>query len=195
MPTCHKPQRPAVVVRRCSLNPRTPETTDSLNANSGNNLGTLQAVIAVSLAVFTALLAAPEVRAQTPNLTPPVTTPQPSAKNLHDWRKGMSRVPLPRRGCFTSSYPSAEWSEVPCPPPRRVRTHRRAIGGRTSWETTTMGRPRHGPHIRGRPVVRQSDRRFFTISTCNGATNPSRWQRLRFRWIGSACVGCATVAD
>ena len=67
MPTCHKPQRPAVVVRRCSLNPRTPETTDSLNANSGNNLGTLQAVIAVSLAVFTALLAAPEVRAQTPN--------------------------------------------------------------------------------------------------------------------------------
>jgi hypothetical protein len=70
MPTCHKPQRPAVVVRRCSLNPRTPETTDSLNANSGNNLGTLQAVIAVSLAVFTALLAAPEVRAQTPNPTP-----------------------------------------------------------------------------------------------------------------------------
>lgn len=44
MPTCHKPQRPAVVVRRCSLNPRTPETTDSLNANSWNNLGTLQAV-------------------------------------------------------------------------------------------------------------------------------------------------------
>jgi len=195
MPTCHKPQRPAVVVRRCSLNPRTPETTDSLNANSGNNLGTLQAVIAVSLAVFTALLAAPEVRAQTPNLTPPVTTPQPSAKNLHDWRKGMSRVPLPRRGCFTSSYPSSEWREVPAPPPRRVRTHRRAIGGRDIVGTATMGRPRYGPHIRGRPAVRQSDRRFFTTSTCNGATNPSRWQRLRFRWIGSACVGCATVAD
>jgi hypothetical protein len=195
MPTCHKPQRPAVVVRRCSLNPRTPETTDSLNANSGNNLGTLQAVIAVSLAVFTALLAAPEVRAQTPNLTPPVTTPQPSAKNLHDWRKGMSRVPLPRRGCFTSSYPSSEWREVPCTtPPARpyppARDRRPDIVG-----TATMGRPRYGPHIRGRPAVRQSDRRFFTTSTCNGATNPSRWQRVRFRWIGSACVGCATVAD
>ena len=131
MPTCHKPQRPAVVVRRCSLNPRTPETTDSLNANSGNNLGTLQAVIAVSLAVFTALLAAPEVRAQTPNLTPPVTTPQPSAKNLHDWRKGMSRVPLPRRGCFTSSYPSSEWREVPCttPPGASVPTGARSAAG------------------------------------------------------------------
>ena len=134
MPTCHKPQRPAVVVRRCSLNPRTPETTDSLNANSGNNLGTLQAVIAVSLAVFTALLAAPEVRAQTPNLTPPVTTPQPSAKNLHDWRKGMSRVPLPRRG---ASPPHIEHRVEGSPlhhPPRHVRTHRRAIGGRTSWK-------------------------------------------------------------
>jgi hypothetical protein len=89
MPTCHKPQRP----------------------------GTLQAVIAVGLAVFTALLAAPEVRAQASNPTPPVTTPQPSAKRLHDWRKGMARVPLPRRGCFTSSYPSTEWREVPCTTP------------------------------------------------------------------------------
>jgi hypothetical protein len=115
--------------------------------------------------------------------TPPVTTPQPSAKNLHDWAASPPRIRAPSGG------------KSPAPPPRHVRTHRHAIGGRTSWETTTMGRPRCGPHIRGRPVVRQRDRRFFTTSTCNGATNPSRWQRVRFRWIGSACVGCATVAD
>src|SRR5262249_39311929 len=30
------------------------------------------------------------------------------------WRRGMARVPLPKKGCFTSSYPSNEWQEVLC---------------------------------------------------------------------------------
>jgi hypothetical protein len=106
-----------------------------LNANSWNDLGPPQMVIALGLAVFMALLTAPEVCAQTPNTTPPVTTPQPSAKSLQEWRKGMARVPLPRRGCFTSSYPSTEWREVPCTiPPARpyppARDHRPDILGK-----------------------------------------------------------------
>jgi hypothetical protein len=37
------------------------------------------------------------------------------------WRKSMARIPLPKKGCFTASYPGKEWHEVPCiaaPPPR-----------------------------------------------------------------------------
>ena len=115
MRKCHKPHRPAVVPPRCNLNPRTPATTKPLKTNSWNGPGSLQAMIALGLAVLAALLAAPEGRAQTPNPNPPpAATPPPSAKALHDWRKGMARVPAPKKGCFTSSYPSTEWQEVPC---------------------------------------------------------------------------------
>src|SRR5258707_5448502 len=112
----HKPSRPAIVPPRCNLDPRTPATTKPLKTNSWNNAGSLRAMIALGLAVFTALLTAPEGRAQTPNPNPPppTATPPPSAKTLHDWRKGMARVPAPKKGCFTSSYPSTEWQEVPC---------------------------------------------------------------------------------
>src|SRR5258705_7281983 len=111
----HKPSSPAVVPPRCKLDPRTPATTKLLKPNSWNNPGSLRAMIALGLAGFTALLTAPEGHAQTPNPTlPPTATPPPSAKTLHDWRKGMARVPAPKKGCFTSSYPSTEWQEVPC---------------------------------------------------------------------------------
>jgi len=71
--------------------------TYPLKTNSWN-LGPLQAMIALGLAIFATLLAVPEVRAQTPNPTPPsATTPLPSAKSLHEWRKGMTRVPLPKK--------------------------------------------------------------------------------------------------
>jgi hypothetical protein len=74
--------------------------------------------IALGLAIFIALLTMPEGRAQTPNPTPPpATTQPPSAKTLYDWHKGMARVPLPKKGCFMSSYPSTQWQEVPCTTP------------------------------------------------------------------------------
>jgi hypothetical protein len=41
-------------------------------------------------------------------------TPLPSAEVLKDWRAGMVRVLPPKRGCFTSSYPSGQWREIPC---------------------------------------------------------------------------------
>jgi hypothetical protein len=31
----------------------------------------------------------------------------------------MSRIPVPKKGCFESSYPSLEWHEVPCGPPSK----------------------------------------------------------------------------
>ncbi len=40
-------------------------------------------------------------------------TPADQAK-LDAWHKSMARVPLPKKGCFTVSYPSTQWQEVPC---------------------------------------------------------------------------------
>src|SRR5208282_1316355 len=48
---------------------------------------------------------------------PPATTQPPSAPILKNWRDGMAHVPPPTSGCFTSSYPSTQWQEVPCRAP------------------------------------------------------------------------------
>jgi hypothetical protein len=74
----------------------------------------LYAIIALSLAVFVALLLVPpEGRAQTPNPSP-AAVPSPSKKELSDWQSEIVRIPSPKMGCFTSSYPSTQWQEVPC---------------------------------------------------------------------------------
>jgi hypothetical protein len=52
------------------------------------------------------------------------TTPRPSNEKLspeelrlrEEWRASMAHVPMPKKGCFQSSYPSKEWREVPCVP-------------------------------------------------------------------------------
>ncbi len=53
--------------------------------------------------------------------TPPPATVRPapeikapSAPSQDEWRRTMTRTPLPKSGCFTSSYPSTQWQEVPC---------------------------------------------------------------------------------
>jgi hypothetical protein len=66
-------------------------------------------------------------RGQQPS--PPPATGQQSteeAKQRDDWRVSMAEVPLPKQGCFQSSYPSREWQELTCTkappypmPPRR----------------------------------------------------------------------------
>jgi hypothetical protein len=33
------------------------------------------------------------------------------------WRATMSRIPAPRKGCFTADYPNTRWRETPCSPP------------------------------------------------------------------------------
>ncbi len=36
---------------------------------------------------------------------------------LDAWHQSMAHVPLPKKGCFTVSYPSTQWQEVPCGKP------------------------------------------------------------------------------
>src|SRR5262249_13519712 len=49
-----------------------------------------------------------------PPPTPPKATTQRSVHDLEAWHATMSRTPVPKEGCFNSSYPSTNWQEVPC---------------------------------------------------------------------------------
>src|SRR5262249_10341647 len=49
-----------------------------------------------------------------PPPTPPKATTQPSVHDLEAWHATMSPTPVPKEGCFQSSYPSTNWQEVPC---------------------------------------------------------------------------------
>lgn len=61
------------------------------------------------------------------------TAAAPSAPALKDWQTRMARVPRPKNGCFTSSYPSSQWQEVPCvTAPARPYLHRQAAGPKSS---------------------------------------------------------------
>lgn len=42
------------------------------------------------------------------------TQPPPKSEVRTAWRRSMVRIPLPKKGCFTASYPDTTWREVPC---------------------------------------------------------------------------------
>ena len=59
------------------------------------------------------------------------SSPVPSREQ---WRRVMSKTPLPKEGCFDAIHPSVQWVEVPCatgrhsPPPHRPMTTRTIAG-------------------------------------------------------------------
>jgi hypothetical protein len=167
-------------------------------------------MIALGLAIFAALLAPPEGRAQTPSQTPPpATTQPPPTKSLRDWHKDMTRVPLPKKGCFTSSYPSTEWQEVPCttaparpyPPARGPRPDTVGNGNDVSAQVASHISEVIGSfdNVTGVTSVSspggvsdfslQLNANFFTTPACNGAATPSAcrgWQQFVYSNGGSA---------
>ena len=90
---------------------------------------------------------------QTPppaNQSPPAPTPKqatkpPPAPSRQAWRKEMSRRRVPKKGCFTASYPDTTWREVPCgapspypnPPARGPRSDN--VGNGTDFVAHTSG--------------------------------------------------------
>src|SRR5947199_3329447 len=44
---------------------------------------------------------------------------QSEAQLRVQWQKDIGKVPLPKKGCFSASYPKKEWKEVPCTPPSK----------------------------------------------------------------------------
>ena len=46
-------------------------------------------------------------------------SPEEAARRK-DWSHSMLLKPAPKKGCFTSAYPSTEWQQVPCGPKRKI---------------------------------------------------------------------------
>ena len=36
-----------------------------------------------------------------------------------EWQKEIGKIPVPKKGCFTATYPDKQWKEVPCGPPSK----------------------------------------------------------------------------
>ncbi len=60
----------------------------------------------------------PDIHNDTPQVAPlpePAPPTPPSAMPTQDaWRQTMAKKPAPKGGCYTSTYPSTDWQEVPC---------------------------------------------------------------------------------
>jgi hypothetical protein len=84
------------------------------------------------------------------NAAPPSAPAQPSAQALsdqqrNDFRKEMSVIPLPGRGCFEAKYPDRTWKPVQCGAPPRapnlgaaVRRRPALVGGGTDQVAQVM---------------------------------------------------------
>jgi hypothetical protein len=67
-----------------------------------------------------------------------------STKALEDWRATMRRARLPKKGCFTSAYPSTQWQELPCTTAPKGPIFQSTGCERPRWATVTTSR-RQGP--------------------------------------------------
>ena len=155
-------------------------------------------------------------------VAPPAPMPTQASTqplNLDAWRKNMTRVPLPRKGCFTSSYPSAEWREVSCriapavpnPPARGPRPVTVGNGADVSAKVTGLISTAVGSFDSVTGVTSETGQAYgqtgqvanaFTLqlnantftskSACSGAVNPSAcrgWQQ--FVYSNVSCPGCS----
>jgi hypothetical protein len=159
--------------------------------------------IAVFLFALPILLVAyaASARAQgfAPVPAPPVASP--SDEVLHNWRRGMTQVPVPKPGCFTASYPNAGWQEVPCvtppavpfPPARGPQPDTVGAGHDASAEAAGLIATALGSFDQVTGVTSESgpngtndfslqlNSNVFTTTTCSGAQNPSLckgWQQF-----------------
>jgi hypothetical protein len=136
-------------------------------------------------------------------------------KLREDWGKSMSEIPLPKKGCFQSSYPSKEWKEVPCTkappypmPPRRGPRPLVVGGGNdisaqapTGFISTATGSFDSVTGVTsvsspignaGAPVANaytlQLNTDFFSSTACTGSPNAAcrGWQQFAFFNDGSS---------
>jgi len=150
---------------------------------------TFTAVALLSMFLSTAAIAAPP---EAPASRQPAMTRE-EQRQFDAWRKSMARIPLPKKGCFTASYPGNEWHEVPCiaaPPPRPytvgsavdfsavVSGHiKSATGSFDSMDGVTSETNNGNPDT----YSLQLNSEFFVSPACAGAANPNvckGWQQF-----------------
>lgn len=170
----------------------------------------------LAAAAMAFMAASPQAVAQ-PTAAPANQPLSPEEVRLRqEWRISMAQIPLPKKGCFESAYPSREWREVPCttapPIPMTPRRGARplvvgngddvsaevpsgfistAIG---SFDSVTGVTSESGPIGNSGPPVPnaytlQINTNFFPSSvSCVGSPNPAcqGWQQFVFFNDGSS---------
>jgi hypothetical protein len=178
-------------------------------------------ILILSAAAMAFMAASPHAVAQaTTAATPPPAAVQLSAEESRlreDWRISMAQVPLPKKGCFESSYPRKEWQEVPCTPapnypmPPRQGLRPFVVGNGDdiaaqaptgfistaigSFDTVTNVTSESGPIGNTGPAVAnaytlQLNTNFFTSTVCSASPNPGcqGWQQFVYANDGSSGV-------
>jgi len=167
-------------------------------------------VFVLVLATCLVALAAPQIRAaQTPPPTDQPTSPE-LLRQREEWRIGMAQVPLPKQGCFSTTFPAREWREVACvaapnyPMPPKVGPRPLVVGSGNdiaaqapsgfissaigSFESLTNVTSESGPIGNAGPSIPnaytlQINTNFFSNSVCSGAAVPancSAWEQFVF---------------
>jgi hypothetical protein len=142
------------------------------------NLRNLTLMTAASLlAGLLSCNTAPRDVTTTPAQTPTAQRASPSPSTAQDqetqrrqqWEKDIGKVPVPKKGCFTTSYPKKEWQEVPCKPPSKYPN-----GPRTGPRPNNIG---NGNDIstRASGLLISSARGSFDSVTPNTVTETGLW--------------------
>jgi hypothetical protein len=169
------------------------------------SVGLLFATVFVLLAFAPAALAQTSAGPSQPPTTGPSQLPNAGRTPTlrEDWRQSMAHAPLPTKGCFTSSYPSTQWKEVPCTkaparpyPPARgpmpdvvgngndasaqvTGTMSEAVGSFDSVTGVTSETGQvdgSGGQVANTFSLQLNSNFFSGTPACNGAANPSNCQ-------------------
>ncbi|MBV9968470.1 MAG: hypothetical protein JO228_00675, partial [Xanthobacteraceae bacterium] len=146
-------------------------------------------------------------QAQPSGPVPAAPAASPSPEVLHGWSRGMTQVPVPKPGCFTSRYPSTVWQEVPCitPPPvpnppahgsrpdtigngncasAQVSGHIKSSTGAfdsVTGVTSEVGAGNPNTGIANAFTLQVNSNFFYNSPPCSGASTPSNcqgWQQF-----------------
>jgi VWD domain-containing protein len=168
-------------------------------------LGIMVATMLVSeLLSSRATAAEPETPAVKDGGAPAVVV-QPTAAQRDAWRASMAKVPLPKKGCFTATYPDTAWREVPCTtapnrpyPPNSGGLPYVVGGGGTDYSAqvssgfissavgsfdSVTGVTSESQASTPNAYSLQLNTNNFTTTACSGAKNPSAcagWEQFIF---------------
>jgi hypothetical protein len=165
--------------------------------------------------------APPRLSAQSSEQKSPAERRSPEEiKAREAWRVAITRRPLPKNGCFETSYPSTEWKETPClpPPPYPNRPQNRggkggpntvgagngdfdavssglissAVGSFVSVNgaTSVSGDVGGVAPLKSDAFMLQINTNFFPTSVCAGVSGCQGWQQFLYSQTQCGTVPC-----
>ena len=168
------------------------------------------AVTIVVILLSVSSFAAAQTATPSAAASPPEGAAGETAKARKDWQKAISRLPVPKKGCFTATYPKKKWREVPCGPPSK---YPNTVGGSIGNDvgpqvtpllissavgsfdivtpaTVTETGPWGGNPNSANAFTIQMNTRFFKTSVCAGHVGCQGWQQFIYsqNQCGGPCV-------